>query len=575
MNRKPEKNPAARAYFRAFYRGNRLRCAAAMLLLLLSVPQNLIGSWLLGEVVDVITSGDVEWLKRTLLFTVVFVAAIFCVNTAMYRVKSTFIHKALAQYKSLAFQNLSEKSISAFSRENTGRYISVLTNDVNSVEENYLKRSFQLVYFVLLFFGALGMMFWYSPVLTAATICLSVLPLGASLLMGRELAVREKAVSDKNEGFVSQLKDLLAGFSVIKSFKAEGEARALFDGANRDVEEHKRRRYWWECLLTAVSQNLCSEILQFGIFFLGAFLAIRGDITAGTVLIFVNLCNFVIQPINVVPQYWAGRRAAAGLVKKLARVTEENAGRSGVAIEPVLREAIDLQHVTFGYESGAPVLRDVSLRLEAGKKYALVGASGSGKSTLLNLLMGACDGYEGSIAIDGRELREVDPNSLYDLMSLIGQSVFLFDDTIRRNITMFRDFPEDRLELAVHRAGLDGLIEQRGESYRCGENGNGLSGGERQRVSIARCLMRETPVLLLDEATAALDNQTAFAVTDAILHLDGLTRMVVTHRLEAELLEQYDEIFVLRGGEICERGRFGELMERKEYFYSLYNVTNG
>lgn len=288
MNRKPEKNPAARAYFRAFYRGNRLRCAAAMLLLLLSVPQNLIGSWLLGEVVDVITSGDVEWLKRTLLFTVVFVAAIFCVNTAMYRVKSTFIHKALAQYKSLAFQNLSEKSISAFSRENTGRYISVLTNDVNSVEENYLKRSFQLVYFVLLFFGALGMMFWYSPVLTAATICLSVLPLGASLLMGRELAVREKAVSDKNEGFVSQLKDLLAGFSVIKSFKAEGEARALFDGANRDVEEHKRRRYWWECLLTAVSQNLCSEILQFGIFFLGAFLAIRGDITAGTVLIFVN-----------------------------------------------------------------------------------------------------------------------------------------------------------------------------------------------------------------------------------------------------------------------------------------------
>jgi len=178
MNRKPEKNPAARAYFRAFYRGNRLRCAAAMLLLLLSVPQNLIGSWLLGEVVDVITSGDVEWLKRTLLFTVVFVAAIFCVNTAMYRVKSTFIHKALAQYKSLAFQNLSEKSISAFSRENTGRYISVLTNDVNSVEENYLRRSFQLVYFVLLFFGALGMMFWYSPVLAAATICLSALPLG-------------------------------------------------------------------------------------------------------------------------------------------------------------------------------------------------------------------------------------------------------------------------------------------------------------------------------------------------------------------------------------------------------------
>ena len=136
------------------------------------------------------------------------------------------------------------------------------------------------------------------------------------------------------------------------------------------------------------------------------------------------------------------------------------------------------------------------------------------------------------------------------------------------------DFPEDKLELAVHRSGLDGLIEAKGESCRCGENGSGLSGGERQRVSIARCLLRETPVLLLDEATAALDNQTAFSVTEAILHLDGLTRVVVTHRLETALLAQYDKIFVLRNGRICEAGRFDELMERKEYFYSLYTVAN-
>ncbi|MDE6996828.1 MAG: ABC transporter ATP-binding protein/permease [Oscillospiraceae bacterium] len=160
-------------------------------------------------------------------------------------------------------------------------------------------------------------------------------------------------------------------------------------------------------------------------------------------------------------------------------------------------------------------------------------------------------------------------------MSLIGQNVFLFDDTLYQNITMFRDFPEDKPELAVHRSGLDELIERRGESCRCGESGNGLSGGERQRVSIARRLMRETPVLLLDEATAALDNQTAFAVTDAILRLDGLTRVVVTHRLEEALLEQYDRIFVLRGGRLCEEGRFEDLMARKEYFYSLYTVANG
>ena len=570
---KKPKNPAARQYYRAFYRGNRLRFVLALVLITLNFPANLIGSWLLGEVIDVVAAGDLPWLWRTLTFTVLFVVAELFIGIAMYWAKSSFVYKALAQYKALAFKNLSEKSISAFSRENTGRYISVLTNDAASVEENYLKRSFLLVYYILLFFGTLGMMFWYSPVLAVATILLSVLPLAASLLMGKELAVREKIVSDKNEGFVSQLKDLLSGFSVIKSFKAERETGRIFDASNQDLEDHKRRRYWWDCLLAAVS-TFCSSIVQFGIFFLGAFLAIRGDITAGTVLIFVNLCNFVLTPINVIPQYWASRKAASVLIEKLAEVTEENAGRAGEAIAPALNDAIVLDNVTFGYDAEQPVLEDVSLRLEAGRKYALVGASGSGKSTLLNLLMGAYDGYSGSISIDGKELRDVDPNSLYDLMSLIGQSVFLFDDTIRRNITMFRDFPVEQIDMAVCRSGLKPLMEQRGEDYRCGENGVGLSGGERQRVSIARCLLRGTPVLLLDEATAALDNQTAFAVTDAILHLDGLTRLVVTHRLEEALLEQYDEIIVLRGGRVCERDTYRGLMERKGYFYSLYNVTN-
>ncbi len=573
MSQKTPKNPAARQYYRAFYQNNHLRFVLAMLLTVLSFPGNLIGSWLLGEIIDVVAAGDLDWLRRTLVFTVIFLVVMFLTSVGMYWTKSSFTYKALTQYKSLAFRNLSEKSISAFSRENTGRYISVLTNDVNSVEENYLKRTFLLVYHVLLFFGSLGMMFWYSPILATTTIVLSLFPLAGALLMGKELAAREKAVSDKNEGFVAQLKELLSGFAVIKSFKAEGEAQRMFDASNRDVEEGKRRRYWWECLLTAVSQVLCAEALQFGIFFLGAFLAIRGDITAGTVLIFVNLCNFVIQPINVIPQYWASRKAAQALIDKLAQVTEENAGRTGEAIPPVLNQAIALENVTFGYEPDKPVLRDVSLRLEPGKKYAIVGGSGSGKSTLLNLLMGAYDSYDGSITIDGRELREVNPDSLYDLMSLIGQSVFLFDDTIRGNITMFREFPDQLVEDAVNRSGLSELLAQRGEDYRCGENGVGLSGGERQRVSIARCLLRGAPVLLLDEATASLDNQTAFAVTDAILHLDGLTRVVVTHRLEETLMAQYDEIIVMRNGQVQERGTFRRLMDEKGLFYSLFTLA--
>ncbi len=568
-----KKTDAARPYFQAFYKGNRLRFALTLVLMIAQVPITLVVSWILGEVIDTIAAADLARLGQLVLFTLCFAVAMTLTDVLMHRVKTDFVHTALAQYKLEAFRRLSQKSISAFSRENTGRYISVITNDTGTIEEKYLLRRFFLVKDVLLFFGTLGMMFWYNVPLTLAAIGFSLLSIFVSVPMSGELAKRETAVSDENEQFISRVKDLLSGFAVIKSFKAEKEAKKLFGSSNTKLEHTKARRRWWSCMLSVTGWDICGMLLQFGIFILGAYFAIAGEITAGTVVIFTNLCNSLLQPVQNVPEYMGGIRSARALIQKLAQVTEENAAREGDAITPVLNNAIELSHLSFSYVPGEPVLKNISLRLESGKKYALVGASGSGKSTLLNLLMGGCEGYTGSVSIDGKELSSVSPDSLYDLMSLIGQSVFLFDDTIRRNITMFRDFPEEQVQSAVQRAGLASLFVQKGEDYRCGENGVGLSGGERQRVSIARCLLRGTPVLLLDEATAALDNQTAFAVTDSILHLDGLTRLVVTHRLESELLEQYDRIFVLRNGALHEEGTFRELMEDKGYFYSLYNVS--
>ena len=347
----------------------------------------------------------------------------------------------------------------------------------------------------------------------------------------------------------------------------------MFQASNGETERVKENLRRFSAMLSGVTQT-CGTILQVGIFFYGAWLAIRGDIQMGTVLIILNLCNCFTLPIEIVPQYLASRKAALALIEKLSQITQENAGHAGKAIPPVLSDVIVLDHVDFGYEPGKPVLRDISVRFEAGKSYAIVGSSGSGKSTLLNLLMGAYPDYSGSISIDGQELREVDTDSLYDLMSLIGQNVFLLDDTIRTNLTMFRDFPADQVDSAVKRSGLSELIAQRGMEYPCGENGVGLSGGERQRVSIARALLRGTPVLMLDEATAALDNQTAFEVSDAILYLDGLTRIVVTHRLDAALMSQYDGILVMKDGAIRETGTFRELMDAKAYFYSLFTLAS-
>ncbi len=261
------------------------------------------------------------------------------------------------------------------------------------------------------------------------------------------------------------------------------------------------------------------------------------------------------------------------LIAKLAESLASNVRENGEIEKRELQKKITVKDLTFAYEDEKNVLNHVNFIFEAGKSYCLVGASGSGKSTLLNLLMASHHNYSGSIHYDEAELKSVQSEALYDMISVIQQNVFIFNASIRDNITMFSDFPREAVDKAIEMSGLTQLIRERGEDYLCGENGCGLSGGEKQRISIARSLLKQSHVLLVDEATAALDQKTAFQVANAILNLEGLTRIVVTHTLEETLLQRYDCILSLKNGCIAESGTFRELMERKGYFYSLYTVS--
>lgn len=569
-----KKNPKIRAYLASFYGKNRLCCFLAALLYILDALSMLVISWLLGVVLDAITAADSGELLHLVWVSAVILGAMLAVGLLLQLTKNRFICRGISSYRSLAFARLTKKNISAFARENSSAYLSALTNDATGIETDYLEKSLGILRFGVMFVSSLAMMFWYHWKLALFAVGLSLLPMVVSLGMGGEMARRERALSDQNGEFVARVKDILSGFAVIKSFRAEEQSKELFENANEALRQVKFHRRMWAGLLSTIGQ-FSGSIVQIGVFFLCGFYAIKGEITAGTVVVFVNLCNFVIAPIQYIPEYWGARKAALSLVEKMAELNARNQGRSGKRVEPELKEGIVFANLGFGYEPNKPVLKDVSLRLEAGKAYAVVGASGSGKSTLLRLMMGGYDGYEGSLTIDGQELRDTDPDSLYDLMSLVGQEVFLFDDSIRNNITMFADFPADRVEAAVRQAGLDRVIRDRGEDYRCGENGVNLSGGERQRIAIARALLRGSTVLLADEATAALDAETARTVTDSILNLKGLTRVVVTHRLEPSALSRYDGIIVMKNGRVCEQGSFDGLMEAKNQFYALFMLANG
>lgn len=569
-----QKSIDIRPFTRQFYRRNGWRFTLALVQTLLQTACNLLVSWLLQQIIDLVagveiglTLGDLTLI--TVLCTALLGFTFFC----GYHSTPRFISRAIGQYKEYVFQQLSKKSIAAFSGESSSLYISALSNDAAAIETNYLGHIFEIINQSVLFVGALAMMFWYSPLLTLVSIALSLLPILASVLAGSHAAEAEKKVSDLNEAYMSTLRDSLVGFSVIKSFRAEVQMCRMFAREVKQVSDAKEVRQKITILIRMFS-SIAGIIVQMGVFLVGAWLALSGKgVTVGTILVFVQLLNFVLSPISTIPNYLAEYKAARGLIRKLAGALAENVRESGTASKTELRDRIQVEDLSFSYEADKPVLQHLNVTFEAGKSYALVGASGSGKSTLLNLLMASHSDYTGSIRLDDTELRDIRSESLYEMVSIIQQNVFVFNASIRDNITMFSDFPEEEVNRAIELSGLSALIASKGEDYLCGENGSGLSGGEKQRISIARSLLKRAQVLLVDEATAALDPQTAFQVSGAILDLKDLTRIVVTHSLDEALLKRYDCVLALKNGQIAEAGSFDQLMEQKGYFYSLYTVS--
>lgn len=557
-----------------FYRGNRGVFALAVFAALAGGTLNLIVTWLMQQLIDA-ASGAPGALPLAALAEITGGFVVLCAVLFLlkYASEPRFIARAMRQYKELAFQKLTEKSIASFRDESTAAYLSALTNDVASVEADYLAQQLAVITKTVTFFGALFMMLWYSPLLTAIAVGVTALPLAASLLTGGRLQAAEKQVSERNRDFTAALSDCLSGFAVVKTFKAEREIFQLFAESNRALEQEKFSRRRLKVLIGMIGA-VTGLVAQLGVFLAGAWLALSGSgLTAGTVILFVNLMNFMIGPVSELPALLAGRRAALGLIGKLADALEKDGPAGGSRTLSRLEHGIELRDVSFGYEEGKDVLHHVSARFEAGRAYAIVGGSGSGKSTLLNLLLAENTGYRGSVLLDGTELRELSPEALYGLMSVIQQNVFVFNASIRDNVSMFREFPQEALDEAIRRAHLRELLDARGADYLCGENGKGLSGGEKQRVSIARSLLKKSSVLLVDEATAALDMRTAHQVSSDILDLTGMTRIVVTHSLEEALLRRYDGIFVLKNGTLAESGSFDELMQRKGYFYALFTVA--
>ena len=561
-------NKSVKSYI---YKGNIFNFIVLTFTSLCQTAAMIIISLMLEKIMAIATAKDMDALYEQGIMFLILLAASIIMFILIIFLKPKYQKKAITQYKNNIYGQILDKNIANFNKHNTSTYISALTNDVTKIEENYLFTAFDLITNITLFLSTIVVMILYSPLLTISGILLSLLPFVGAIIVGGKLAFHEKEISDQNASFMHFVKDNLIGFSTVKVFKSEKKIKELFV-KNNDILENKKASKTKTLALMEMVQTVLSLVSQFGVFFIGAYISIKtGSIEPSVILLFVQLMNYIINPLMQIPSSLSKRLACKPLFIKISEIIQKESDNNlGVEIEEI--NEITVSNLKFMYDDKV-ILNEINYKFEKNKSYAIVGTSGSGKTTLINLLLGKYNNYFGDIYYNNADLKNISLDSLFEIASFVEQNVFVFDDSIINNITMYSNVDEELLKEAINKSGLAKLIDEKGPDYRCGENGCNLSGGEKQRISIARALVKKSQLLLLDEATSALDNETSSSITNNLLRINNTTKIMITHRLDEEILNQFDEIVVMKNGQIVEFGTYSELMKNNGTFKSLVELN--
>ncbi|MDU6721772.1 ATP-binding cassette domain-containing protein [Streptococcus mitis] len=524
-------------------------------------------------IIDSGMSQNREALTQAILIGAIVIFIYASLNFISLRLRNKLVRQIMSRYKNKVFKSILDRDYREFSKEKSGKFISILTENMKKIEQDYLHQYFNISKNISLMIFSLVAMFIGNWFLTLLVIIASIIPMMISGFIGQKSASLQKRAMIADQKYLAKVKDILAGFLVIKSFNVKEAIGQDYKNESEKLDEIYFIKGKFDVLSNVISQ-LSGMIVFLVAFGGGMYLVFGGHTTIGSVTAIVQLVNFVVMPLNEIGMGMSKLREGQATLNsfEVKDVIELQTGKTKEYFDDV----ISFSNVDFSYPNAEEkIFNNLSLQIKKGGKIAIVGMSGSGKSTLLNLLLRFYDVTSGYISIDNQDLQAISAESLYNLMTIVQQDVYIFDDTLKANITLSQSFTEDDIKKAVQQSGLESYIleNELGLQTSCGENGSNLSGGERQRLSIARALIRKTPILLLDEATSSLDNKVTTEIENSILEIQDLTVLVVTHKLNKSMLKKYDRILFMKNGVIVEDGSFDNLMDRKGEFYKLVELS--
>ena len=454
---------------------------------------------------------------------------------------------AVEQVRQRILEQVLHRTVAQYNAEGDAAYLSLLTTDLRTLYDDYYMSLFNIVFWGGIMLCALAMYLYISPVMLLAILLVTIPPLVLPRRMNERLKATRDAFSLQMADYTQQLKELLGGFEIIRSFLREDAYAALHQKA-----AHKARKseldYQQSLNAMVTNTSLISNLIFPVVMLVGLSLAFDGRLTMGTVSTAASMANFVITPCHQIAQCWAKVKSSQGIRQRLeAAMAEPQAAEQGEPIGHI--DSIQCETVRFAYPNTAePVLKDASLTVDAAQKVALVGESGCGKSTLAKLLFQYYPDYSGDILFNGRQVRTLDRTALYRRVGYIAQTAYLFHDTIRNNICLHEDFPDEQLAHAIAAAGLTDWVASLpdGLDTVISENGKNLSGGQR-RIGIARLALRSYDLIIADEITASLDPDTSQQVMENLIAMPCMV-VAITHDVAGSFMHQFDKVYRVEHG---------------------------
>ncbi len=566
--------------FLAFYRPHRrlllldFGCAAVSGVLELGFPMAV------RAFIDrLLPQGDLPWI----LAAIAALLAVYVLNGGLTAVINYWGHvlgiSIETELRRRAFDHLQKLSFRFFDNQKTGHLVSRLTTDLVDVGEVAHHGPEDLIIALLTFLGAFALMVQIS--LPLALVAALVVPLAMGIVAhyGGRMDRSWQAQFRRIAGFNARIEENVGGVRVVQAFANEEHERALFATENASYQAEKLRAYAAMAVSLALNY-LGMRLVQIVVMLAGTAFIVRGGLSVGDFVAFLLLVGVFYRPLDkisaVIETYPRGIAGFRRFLEFLA-VAPDIADRPDAVEAPPLRGDVRYDHVTFGYEPGRPVLRDISLSIRAGETVALVGPSGAGKTTLCSLLPRFYEVDAGAITVDGIDIRAMTRASLRRQIGIVQQDVFLFAGTLRDNIAYGRlGADAAAIRDAARRARLGDLIESlpEGLDTAIGERGVKLSGGQKQRLAIARIFLKNPPLLILDEATSALDSETERAIQQSLAELSaGRTTLVIAHRLAT--IRNADRIVVVTEAGIAEQGSHDQLMAARGAYWRLHDAQFG